>query len=409
MKIGIFTNNYLPNPYGVTRSVETFRREFEKRGHEVYIFAPSWKGYEDKNPRVFRYPSIDIKIKFRFPLAIPYSWKLNKIIDKLDLDIIHAQHPNLLGTVAMKWARKLACRRGRKIPLIFTWHTLYDQYTNFVPFVPSKIASNYIIKKAVKFANLADAVIVPTDSIIPIIRKWGVKDCHPEFISGSNKEMLKQVQHDRIYVIPTGVLEEEFENADRNEIRKKYNIKDDKIVLLLVSRLTSEKNVEFIFRSMKDILKKDGVKFLVAGDGYLKPKLQDFCKKEGIEKKVIFCGEVERKEIKNYYCASDIFLYASKSETQGMIITEAMYMGLPIVAVNATGINSLILNRGNGFLVSEDEKEFQSAVEKLIEGKDLREKFGEVSARIAREKFTSSICAEKMLEVYKEAIRRYKK
>ena len=80
MKIGIFTNNYLPNPYGVSTSIETFRREFEKQGHEVFIFAPQWKGYEDKHPRVFRYPSIETNFKFKFPLAIPYSWKMRKIL-----------------------------------------------------------------------------------------------------------------------------------------------------------------------------------------------------------------------------------------------------------------------------------------------------------------------------------------
>ncbi len=379
MRIGIFTNNYLPNPYGVTRSIETFRRELEKQGHEVFIFAPHWKGYKDNSPRVFRYPSIDIEIKFRFPLAVPYSWKINKIIKNLNLDVIHAQHPNLLGSVAMKWAR----RKG--IPLFFTWHTLYDQYTNFVPFIPAKISAGYIISKAVNFANLADVVIVPTDSIIPIIRKWGV----------TNKNIVP---------IATGVLEEEFENASRNKIREKYNIKNDEKVLLMVSRLTAEKNVEFIFRSLKNILRENKVKFLVAGDGYLRQDLEKFCQKENISEKVIFCGEVKREEIKNYYAGADIFVYGSKSETQGMIITEAMYMGLPIVAVSATGINSLVLNNGNGFLVQENEGEFEEAVLKLINDTDLRKKFGETSARIARINFTASVCAEKMLGVYQKAI-----
>ena len=383
MKIGIFTNNYLPNPYGVTRSIETFRRELEKQGHEVFIFAPRWKGYQDKNPRVFRYPSIDVEIKFRFPLAIPYSWKINRIIKNLDLDVIHAQHPNLLGSVAMKWAKR------KKIPLIFTWHTLYDQYTNFVPFVPARISAGYIIKKAVRFANSADAVIVPTDSIIPILRKWGVK----------NKNIIP---------IATGVLEEEFENPDRNKIREKYNIKDDETALFMVSRLTAEKNVEFVFRSLKNILKKDDVKLLVVSGGYLMEELKNFCNGNGIEKKVIFCGEVEREEIKNYYASADIFVYGSKSETQGMIITEAMYMGLPIVVVNATGINSLVLNNGNGFLVQEKEEEFEKAVLKLIDDKDLREKFSETSGRIARQNFTASVCAEKLLKVYQKEIDIYK-
>jgi 1,2-diacylglycerol 3-alpha-glucosyltransferase len=391
MNIAIFTNNYLPNPYGVSTSIETFRREFEKRGHTVYIFAPKFPGYIDENPRVFRYPALDINIKFRFPLAIPYSFKMNRILKNLDIDIIHAQHPNLLGSAARKWARKLARRRGEKnIPLVFTWHTLYDHYTDFVPFLPKKFTANYMIKRAVKFANSADAVVVPTDSIIPILKNWGVV-----------KEMSP---------IATGVVEEEFQNSDKKVVRKKYGIGDDEILLLLITRLTAEKNVEFVFQSVAEILKeRKNVKFLVSGDGYLLPDLQKYCEKEGISQKVIFSGIIPRNEIKNYYAAGDIFVHGSKSETQGMILTEAMYMGLPIVAVCATGVTSLIQNNRNGFLACvTGEKEFAYMITKLILDKDLREKTSQESARIVRENFTSSVCAEKMLEVYKKAIGNYK-
>lgn len=386
MNIAIFTNNYLPNPYGVATSIETFRREFEKMGHTVYIFAPKFPGYVDKNPNVFRYQSLDINIKFRFPLPIPYSRKMNKILDSLDIDIIHAQHPNLLGVAAKKWARKLARRRGgKKVPLVFTWHTLYDQYTDFVPFVPRKISAGYMIKKAVRFANNADAVVVPTDSIIPILKNWGVK-----------KEMDP---------VATGVIEEDFLGSDRERIRKKYGIADGEILLLMVSRLTSEKNVEFVFRSVLDILKDNKARLMVVGDGYLLPKLQKFCENNGISDKVIFAGIIGRDEIKNYFAAGDIFVYGSKSETQGMILTEAMYMGLPIVAVCATGITSLVQNNKNGFLTCvTGEKEFAYMITKLILDKDLRKKTGEESARIARENFTSTVCAKKMLEVYEKCL-----
>ena len=167
MKIAFFTNNYLPNVYGVPMSVETLRKEFESLGHEVFIFAPNYSDYQDTNKHVFRYPSVDINIKFRLPLGTPYSRKMDKIIKNLDLDIIHSQHPNLLGSAAMKWASK------KNIPLIFTWHTLYDQYTNFVPFLPAKLIARWIIKNAVKYANKADVVVVPTESVTPIIQNWG--------------------------------------------------------------------------------------------------------------------------------------------------------------------------------------------------------------------------------------------
>ena len=386
MRIAIFTNNYLPNPYGVPNSIETFRADFEKLGHEVFIFAPKWKGYADKNPNVFRYPSIDIKIKIRFPLPIPYSWKINKIIKNLDLDIIHAQHPNLLGNAGARWAKKLARRRGGKnIPLVFTWHTLYDQYTNFVPFIPRKFAAGYMIRKAVKFANAADAVVVPTDSITKVLRKWGVTK--------------------KITPIPTGIKKSELENADGRPIREKYGVKDEEVLLLVVTRLTSEKNVEFLLRSIIPILQEDRkVKFILAAEGYLREDLEKIVKEEKVEDQVIFAGFVPNDVKKNYYAASDIFVFASKSETQGMVLTEAMYMGLPVVAVNATGANSLVLNNASGFLVKENINEFRNAVEKLINDKDLRQRFGEASQKIARENFTSEICARKMVEVYQRCL-----
>lgn len=382
MRIAIFTNNYLPNPYGVASSIESFRRQFEKNGHQVYIFAPFSKDYTDKNSMVFRYPSIDLKYKINFPLPITLSRKNSKILKNLNLDIIYSQHPNLLGTVAMKWARR------KNIPLVFTWHTLYDRYTNFVPFIPDKFAANWIIKKAVRYANKADQIVVPTKSIKKIIQNWGVE----------NKN---------ITAIPTGVEEKIYQNLDGDKIRKKYKIKDGEILLLLVSRLTEEKNVEFLFKAVIEILKSNSnVKFLVAGEGYLEPELKKIVSDNKLKNKIIFAGLVEKKEIKNYYAAADIFVYSSLSETQGMIISEAMYSGLPIVAVRATGAQDLIEENINGFLVGNNQNEFAEAVDKLIKDKDLRKKFAENSKRIAKEKYTDAVCADKMSEVYEVVINR---
>jgi 1,2-diacylglycerol 3-alpha-glucosyltransferase len=385
VKIGIFTNNYLPNPYGVTCSIESFRAQFEKNGHEVFIFAPEWKGYADKNPRVFRYPSIDIKFKFRFPLAIPYSRNLDKIIEGLNLDIVHSQHPNLLGSSASKWARK------NRIPLVFTWHTLYDKYAHFAVIIPEKLAAWWAIRNAKNYANRADCVVTPTESVIPIIQKWGVTNLN-------------------ISAIATGVEEGLFENADGGKIKEKHSIKNDELVLFLNCRLTSEKNTEFLFRSIIPVLKNNKkMKLLSIGGGYLKDTLQKMAEDAGAGAQVIFAGEMEKEKVKDYYAAGDIFVYASKSETQGMIITEAMYMGLPIVAVNAPGICDLVQDNINGFLVSEKEEEFASAVMKLHSDVNLRKKFGEASAKIARENFTDKICAEKLMKVYEKAIASYSK
>lgn len=382
MRIAIFTNNYLPNPYGVTRSIESFRQEFEKRGHTVFIFAPRFPEYADQNSHVFRYPALDTNFKFRFPLAIPYSRKINKTLKNLDIDIIHAQHPNLLGTAAARWAKR------KNIPLVFTWHTLYDRYAHFARFVPEKLAAGYMIGKAVRYADRADAVVVPTDSIISTLRGWGVK----------NKN---------IFPVATGVVEEEFQNPDREAVRQKYKIASDEIVLILITRLTAEKNIEFLFRAVKNILRKNKkVKFLLGGGGYLLPEIEKMAKEEKVAKQVILPGVIPRDQLKNYFAAGDILVDASLSETQGMHLSEGMYAGLPVVAVEATGIKSLVLNNGNGFLVKENEEEFSQAVDRLVADANLRRKFSEVSRRIAKAQFTSGVCVEKMLEVYEGAIKK---
>lgn len=378
MKIAIFTNNYLPNPFGVSSSIESFRKEFERDGHEVYIFAPKTKGYQDENPNVFRYPSIDFRYKISFPLAIPYSKKINKILEKLEIDIIHSQHPNLLGSVAKKWAEK------KQVPLIFTWHTLYDKYTHFVPiFVPKKFIGRGIISNAVSYANKADVVIAPTPSVARIIKDWGV--CEEKILS-----------------LATGV-ERIFENADKEKIRKKYKIKKETIVLGVVSRFTQEKNIKFLFKVMITVLKKrSAVVFLVKGSGDLLEEMKNYVDNEKLTERVIFTDQEDRKE--DVFAAIDIFVYASKSETQGMVIAEAMYSGAAIVAVEATGISDFVINGTNGFLVQQNEEEFSVAVRKIIDNQEVRKNFSNDAKKRIRDNYTAQFCAKKLLEIYAKAI-----
>lgn len=380
MNIAIFTNNYLPNPFGVSSSIESFRKEFEKMGHSVYIFAPETKGYVDENPNVFRYPSFDINYKISFPLPIPYSANIDGILDKLEIDIIHSQHPNLLGFAAKKWAKK------KNIPLIFTWHTLYDQYTHFAPpFIPKKIATWWTIGNAVSYANRADAIVVPTPSVKRIIRKWGVKN-------------------QNISSIPTGVDENEFNGADGNKVREKYSISRDKVVLNIVSRFTEEKNIKFLFECViKALHRKEKAVFLAKGNGNLLEKMKELVISEGLKDRVVFADEEDEKQ--DVFAAGDVFVYASKSETQGMVISEAMFSGLPIVAVASSGVSDQIADGVSGFLVSENKDDFVQALEKLIDSDELRKKFSENGKKIAQQSYVSTICAKKMLELYLEAIK----
>lgn len=384
MKIAIFTNNYLPNPYGVTTSIESFRKEFKKKGHTVYVFAPINKGYKDRNKNVFRYPSLDIGYKIKFPLPIPYSRKIDKEIAKLDLDIIHSQHPNLLGSAAMKWAKR------KNIPLVFTWHTIYDRYTHYVPLLPKKLAAKWIIKNSVRYANHADKIIIPTKSVKKTIEKWGVV----------NKN---------ITIIPTGVDEKMFINYKSekvaNKIKSELRIDKNKKIILSISRLTEEKNVIFLMKEIAKVLKNNlDTVFVLGGEGYLKDELVKIANEAKVSSRVFFVGLIRKEEIKNYMNLADIFVYASKSETQGTIITEAMYAGLSIVAVNALGVGDLIEDGKIGLLSTVRGNDFSRRVEELIINEKLMKSLGENAKKEAKDKYTSKVCASKMLEVYEELI-----
>lgn len=382
MNIAIFTNNYLPNPYGVTTSIESFRKGFESLGHRVYIFAPKYEGYRDENRNVFRYPSIDINYKIRFPLPIPYSLEIEKKLDKLNIDIIHSQHSNLLGSVAWRWAKK------KNIPIVFTWHTIYDKYTHYTPIIPQKFSAYWIIKNSVKYANKVDKIIIPTESVRNIINNWGVK----------NKD---------IEAVPTGVDEDFFVAANGQRIREMLGIEKNKKIILSISRLTEEKSVVFLVEEVVEVLKKNSdVVFILGGDGYLKEELLKIVNESGVGEQVFFVGLIDKGQIKDYMDAGDIFVYASKSETQGTIITEAMYMGLPILAVDSLGVGDLIENNKTGILVSNKKNDFLNNLNKLLTDSELALALGKNAKKEASVKYTSRICAERMIAIYEGLIKK---
>jgi glycosyltransferase involved in cell wall biosynthesis len=380
MNIAIFTNNYLPNPYGVAGSIESFRLELEKMGHTVYVFAPETKGYVNENKNVFFYPALNLKFKnIAFPIAIPYSYSISRILEKLEIDIIHSQHPNLLGWEASRWAKK------KNVPLVFTWHTLYDQYAHFVPFfVPQKIATWWTIKNAVSYANQSDQVIIPTRSVREIIQAWGVTN-------------------ENIVAIPTGVSDFEITEQDRENARHEFEIEADQIVITLISRLTVEKNVLFLAKNVAKLLEEnEKLIFALAGGGSELEEMRKILTNEKIGNRFRYFGVVSGKEKRELHALSDIFVYASKSETQGMVLTEAMSAGLPIVGLSATGVSDIVVDGQTGFLT--DENGFSNSILKLVTDEKMRHEFGENAKNIARNEFSSRVCAEKMLATYQKVL-----
>lgn len=377
MKIAYFTNAYIPNYYGSANSIQSFRKGLQKLGHEVYIFAPYFQGYKDEDDQIIRYPSFYWKYKIDYPIAFSFYPPMNLVVKNLKFDLIHCHHPFGLGKAGLKFSRKL------NIPLIFTNHAKYEEYTHYIPipFIQSFL-KKYVIKKATQFANSCSKVIVPSTAIKKTLEERGVKKT--------------------IKVLPTGVYWDDFQMDSGQEIRKRYKIKDDEILLLNIGRIENEKNIDFLFRSVVEILKKHrGTKFMMAGEGSRKKDLKQMTEKEGLKDRIIFAGIVPYQEIAKYYQAGNIFIHASTSETQGMTINEAMASGLAIVAIKASGVEDSIQSNVDGILTSENKKEFVMAIEKIIENPQRRGEISRKAIKSAR-KLDYMNQAMKLEKVYDE-------
>ncbi len=382
MKIAIFTNNYLPNPYGVSTSVDGFRKGLIKRGHEVVIFAPEWPGCEgENNPQIIRYPSFDLPTKVPFSLALPFSPEIDEYIDMTDFDIIHAQHPNILGVQALRWSRV------KHVPLVFTWHSLYDRYAHYAPAViPEKIAMRWVMHNAQTYAHAADHVIFPTQTVYDAIGHHEIK---PEKVS----------------IIPSGVDEELFVEPDPKPLKQELGIPENAPVLVSVSRITKEKNVLFLAEAVAHYLRQDvQAFFIMAGEGDLVQDITSICENLGVADRVVFPGKVARDAVKNYLAIADLFVYASTSETQGTILTEAMYVGVPVVAVSSQGVDDVVVSGETGLLVGEDVEMFAYVIVDLMSNPEKRHAMRGASQKLARSRFTIDACSAKMESLYKKLI-----
>ena len=378
MKIGMFINYYTPSKGGMETSVINLSGGLEKAGHEVFIFAPKYPNYKDEEKNIFRYKSIRFNYGgYFYVIPVPLGSKMKEIVKELKLDIIHSHQPYSLGSEALKFSKEL------NIPLVFTYHIKYEDYSHYIPLVPSSIAKKYIRKITVGYSNKCDVVISPSTAIKKLLEDHGIKVL--------------------VKIIPSGINIGNFQsNICKNmEIRKKYQIKQDEIMLITACRLTKEKNLEFLIKSFAKMTQKNqNIKFMIVGDGAVKKDLEKMTEDLEIKDKIIFTGLVDRTEIVGLYQASDIFVFASKTETQGLVAVEAMAAGSPVVAVRASGIEDIVKDGEDGFLTSESEDEFAEKVLQIAENDALRKSMLGKAKENSR-KFEIAPWVEKIVELYK--------
>ncbi len=378
MKIGVFTDSYRPYTSGVVRSIDLFTREFTRRGHEVYIFGPDYPlSHPPKEDKVFRFVALPAPTMPDFSIPLPISAQFSPTINKIGLDIIHVHTPFILGSLGARAARR------HRLPLVFTFHTLYDQYVHYVPFV--KDASRQIVQLICRdFCNRCNMVIAPSQLVVNYLRRIGVES--------------------QIANIPTGIELEEFTDLNSLWLKENYGISDDQTVLLFVGRLGKEKNIIFLLKSFKEINRIHPETHLVlVGKGPQEEALRNFCRSNGLNGSVTFTGVLPRQQIVHCYASADLFVFPSVTETQGLVIGEAKAAGLPVVAVRAFGPAEIVAHGVDGLLTDPTISSFTDAVLKLLANPQQRKQMSEVAFNNAKA-ISSARCAEEMLEIYEDLI-----
>lgn len=380
LKVAMFTNNYLPFIGGVPISIERLRLGLIALGHKVLVIAPGYgqEQQEEDKTQVLRLPSLFTWGKRReFRVANLFSGAVWRELRAFKPDIIHLHHPFWLGSLGLWLGRRL------DVPVVYTYHTRLEHYAHFVP-LPGSLFRNLISHALIKhFANRCDGVISPTHSTEDYLLMLGVKT--------------------PIYVQPTGIDYERFQqhNPQTGETLKHEMGLTDKKVLVSVSRLSSEKNIDFLLDAMAQLKAERGNDFrlLIMGEGDERERLEARIEQLELQQHVSLVGAVPPECMADYYQLGDVFVFASKSETQGMVVLEAMAAGLPVVALRSSGIEDVVKEGENGYKTPENLGLWCERLNLLLDDEARRQAFSGRAQQLARENATDAF-ARKVHDIY---------
>lgn len=380
MNICMFTNTYLPHVGGVARSVDFFAEDLRELGQHVLVIAPSFpeSSQEEDPEKVLRVPAIQNFNGSDFSVRIAVPFVLAERIKAFRPEVIHSHHPYLLGDAALRTARR------QDLPLVFTHHTLYEKYTHYTP-ADSEAMKRFVINLSTEYANLCDRVVAPSRSIARLLLERGVTT--------------------PIQEIPTGVAPDFFRRGRKERFLETDEIKPEEPIIGHVGRLAPEKNLAYLAGAVADYLSGNKGTFLVVGDGPSEEDIRRVFQKRGVEQKLILAGKRSGQALSDAYNAMDLFVFASKTETQGMVLVEAMAAGRPVIALDASGSREVVEDGGNGRLLSADasETEFSRAIEAFFADPETARLWRDAAASTA-EAHAREVMAKRMLRLYRSAM-----
>ncbi|MBP9854834.1 MAG: glycosyltransferase [Candidatus Omnitrophica bacterium] len=378
MNILMMTNTYKPILGGLEKSVEAFTKEFRRRGHRVLIITPEYDGAPEEED-VIRIPAMQKFNGSDFSIQLPVPGVLEKVLEGLRPDIIHTHHPFLIGDTALRLASKY------NTPVVFTHHTLYEENVHYVP-GNQEALRKFVIELSTGYANLADQVIAPSESVMQMMQGRGVQS--------------------PIHVVPTGIYEKNFSRGARLGFRGKFKIPKDAFVVGHLGRLAPEKNLEFVAKAVSKYLRGDvSAHCMIAGKGPSEEMIQEIFRREGVIDRLHMVGVVKGKDLVDAYHAMDVFAFASQSETQGLVLTEAMAAGVPVVGVDAPGVREVVRDKVNGrLLMQENLDDFFAALAWMkTQSPEMMKKMNAACRQTAHQ-FSMESSVDKISKVYLSSI-----
>lgn len=375
MKIVMFTNTFTPHVGGVARSVRSFTDTLRARGHRVVVVAPKFEDQPEHEEDVVRIPAVQHFNGSDFSVPLPAPYWLQDRIEEIEPDVVHAHHPFLLGDTALRLAS------AHDVPVAFTNHTRYEDYTHYVPGdLPGM--KRFVIELASGYADLCDAVIAPSESIRTLLLGRSIET--------------------PIHVVPTGVELDIFREGDGAGVRRRAGVPEDAFVVGHVGRLAQEKNLVWLAGVLAHFLAEAPDRHLiVGGSGPSERSLTSACDAAGVRERLHLLGTLDRRQVADCYHAMDAFAFASHTETQGLVIAEAMAAGVPVVALDAPGVREVVRDGVNGRLLAREDPDAFLAALSAIAGasRGERRRLQEAALETGRE-FSEEACTARLEQVY---------
>lgn len=385
MKILYISDVYFPRVNGVSTSIRTFVEQMQNLGHEVHLIAPD---YAEKTEDEAWIKRVSARSIYFDPEDKLMKWgaaiKMLPELRRENYDIIHVHTPFVAHYLGLKLSREL------NIPCVETYHTFFEEYLHYyLPWIPKPMARSLARVISKRQCNAVDAIAAPSQPMLNVLRAYGI---------GSPAE-----------VIPTGLQQHSFAQADGMAFRLKHGIPLDRPILLYVGRVAFEKNISFLLEMTKHLIQQHPDALLVvAGEGPAEASLHAQAKKLELDNNIQFIGYLDRaSELNACYQAADVFVFASKSETQGLVLLEAMAQGTPVVAIAELGTASILIE-GQGALVAPDNVVgFAQRVHELLLKPEQRHVLGKLALSYVSKRWTAKTQAERMLNFYHQLISVY--